>query len=343
MYWNIATGQGQLQAPFPSSATSPLTLIALTSNATYNFKVRSKVTLSSGAIAYSNWSTTGSFTCSNTAPTVISPTATSITTTGATLGATVSNNGGANLTARGTCWGTSNDPTTNCSTATLSQTIPGVFSHARTGMTPNTTYYYRGYATNPFGTGYSSSAQFTTSAPTVNLSANPTTITSSQSSTLTYSYSGATSCTATAPITASTYPNKSSTNVSTGALTSNRTYTLTCNSVSRSVTVTVQAQATNSLTVNKSGRGSVTSTSAPSQANQVNCGYSCQTQTVNYPTTAQVTLTATPAPGRIFTGWGIQGGGSCSRGSEPFRCTVNMSGPKTVTANFAIDPSYKEF
>ena len=46
-----------------------------------------------------------------TTPTVTTPTATSITATGATLGATVTANGGAALTARGTVWGTSANPT----------------------------------------------------------------------------------------------------------------------------------------------------------------------------------------------------------------------------------------
>jgi hypothetical protein len=41
-----------------------------------------------------------------------------------------------------------------------------------------------------------------------------------------------------------------------------------------------------------------------------------------------VTLTATPPPGQIFSGWG----GACS-GTGP--CTVSMIGDRSVTASFA--------
>ncbi len=97
-----------------------------------------------------------------TAPTVTTPTVASITTTSATLGATVTSNGGAALTARGTCWGTTTNPTTNC--LAEGGTTVSVFTHSSTGMTANTLYYYRGYATNSVGTGYSTSGSFTTSA-----------------------------------------------------------------------------------------------------------------------------------------------------------------------------------
>jgi len=38
----------------------------------------------------------------------------------------------------------------------------GVFTQPRTGMQPSTLYYYRGYATNIVGTGYSPGGTFTT-------------------------------------------------------------------------------------------------------------------------------------------------------------------------------------
>ncbi len=132
-------------------------------------------------------------------PTVTSPTATGITTTGATLGANVTSLGiPASISARGTCWGTSASPTTNC--AAEGGTTTGVFSHARTGMSPNTFYYYRGYATNSTGTGYSADGTFTTSLTTGTISAAPNTCTIS---------SGASTCTVpfTWNITNATSPN----------------------------------------------------------------------------------------------------------------------------------------
>jgi hypothetical protein len=94
-------------------------------------------------------------------PTVISPTVTAITGTTATLGATVTSLGKpALITARGTCWGTTPNPTTNCTAE--GGTSLGAFTQARTGFTPSTLYYYRGYATNSTGTAYSPDGTFTT-------------------------------------------------------------------------------------------------------------------------------------------------------------------------------------
>jgi hypothetical protein len=109
------------------------------------------------------------------APTVTSPTATSIAATTATLGATVSSNGGATLTARGTCWGTAAAPTGNC-LSDGGTTVGVAYTQARTILPVNTFIYYRGYASNSAGTAYSADGSFWTltnipSAPTVN---NPT-------------------------------------------------------------------------------------------------------------------------------------------------------------------------
>ena len=91
-------------------------------------------------------------------PTLATPTATSITNTTATLGANVTADGGAAITARGTVWGTTAAPTGNA--AAEGGATTGVFTHARTGLTAGTLMYYRGYATNSAGTGYSSDGSF---------------------------------------------------------------------------------------------------------------------------------------------------------------------------------------
>jgi hypothetical protein len=123
-------------------------------------QLASKV-VSSSCVSGTTWN--GSTCAANGVPVLSSPTATSVTQTSATLGANVTSLGvPASITARGTCWGTSNNPTTNCAAA--SGTTTGVFTHSRTGLTPGTTYYYRGYATNATGTGYSPSSSFSTDA-----------------------------------------------------------------------------------------------------------------------------------------------------------------------------------
>lgn len=106
------------------------------------------------------------------APTVANPTVTDITTNSATLGAEVTNDGGQTLSARGTVWATTANPTTNA--LAEGATTIGSFTQSRTGFNPNTTYFFRGYATNATGTGYSADGSFTTlpEAPQVGAGSN---------------------------------------------------------------------------------------------------------------------------------------------------------------------------
>ncbi|MBI3185630.1 MAG: CxxxxCH/CxxCH domain-containing protein [Myxococcales bacterium] len=108
---------------------------------------------------------TGSQLASSAAPpTLTSPTATSILDTTATLGANLTDNGGSAITERGTCWGTTANPTGNC--VAEGGTGLGVYTHARTGLTAGTRLYYRGYADNGTGRGYSPDGSFYTEPAT---------------------------------------------------------------------------------------------------------------------------------------------------------------------------------
>jgi uncharacterized protein (TIGR02145 family) len=95
------------------------------------------------------------------APTVTTNNVTSITTYSASCGGNVISNGGVNVTARGVCWSTSQSPTVNDS-HTANGTGTGSFTSSITGLTSNTTYYVRAYATNSTGTGYGEQRSFTT-------------------------------------------------------------------------------------------------------------------------------------------------------------------------------------
>jgi hypothetical protein len=97
-------------------------------------------------------------------PTVTAQTATSIGNITATLGATVSNGGDSSITARGTVWGLSANQTSNA--LAEGGTITGIFSQARTNLPAGTKIYYRGYATNSAGTGYSPDGSFYTEPST---------------------------------------------------------------------------------------------------------------------------------------------------------------------------------
>jgi hypothetical protein len=93
-------------------------------------------------------------------PVLVNPTHASVTTSSATLGATITSDGGTSITSRGTCWDLTTDPLMNCTSASGTQVSP--FSHSRTGLPAGTTIYYRGYAVNASGAGYSPTASFTT-------------------------------------------------------------------------------------------------------------------------------------------------------------------------------------
>jgi hypothetical protein len=93
-------------------------------------------------------------------PTLTTPTVSSITEVGATLGATISSDGNSTITARGTVWGESANPTGNG--LAEGGTAVSAFTHARTGMPAATLIYFRGYAVNGQGTGYSPDGTFWT-------------------------------------------------------------------------------------------------------------------------------------------------------------------------------------
>jgi len=96
-----------------------------------------------------------------TLPTVNTNAIINITQTTATSGGVITSDGGATVTERGVCWSTSQTPTIT-DNKTTDGTGAGSFTSAISGLTANTTYYVRAYATNNKGTGYGSAMSFTT-------------------------------------------------------------------------------------------------------------------------------------------------------------------------------------
>jgi hypothetical protein len=94
-------------------------------------------------------------------PTVKTSDVTNITSTTASGGGKVVSDGGTPITARGVCWSTNANPTTGNSHTTDGSGI-GTFTSSLTGLTPNTLYYVRAYATNCTGTSYGNQVTFTT-------------------------------------------------------------------------------------------------------------------------------------------------------------------------------------
>ena len=96
-----------------------------------------------------------------TAPVVTTNAVSDIQATSATCGGNVTSDGGATVTARGVCWSTSQNPTiSNSKTTDGSGT--GSFTSTISGLSKNTTYYVRAYATNSIGTSYGEQRSFTT-------------------------------------------------------------------------------------------------------------------------------------------------------------------------------------
>ena len=98
---------------------------------------------------------------------------TSITTTTATSGGNITNDGGATVTARGVCWNTVTGPTT-ANSKTTDGTETGSFVSSLTLLTAGTKYYVRSYATNSAGTAYGNEITFTTSSVTLTVPSAPT-------------------------------------------------------------------------------------------------------------------------------------------------------------------------
>jgi len=144
-----------------SSDTAVSTVLAgLTSYTTYHFRV---VGTNAGGTTYGADMT---FTTLPEPPTVTTQAVSSITTTTATGNANITDLGNPNPTAHGVVWNTGGTPTTADSyTDKGAAASTGAFTSNITGLSSNTTYYVRAYATNTAGTAYGSEVSFTTDAP----------------------------------------------------------------------------------------------------------------------------------------------------------------------------------
>ena len=102
-----------------------------------------------------------SFTTPTTLATVITTAPGAVTQTTAEVGGNITSAGGAPVTARGTAWGTSLNPTIS-GTHTSDGVGVGSFTGNLTGLTSGTTYHVRAYATTTAGTAYGEDLTFTT-------------------------------------------------------------------------------------------------------------------------------------------------------------------------------------
>ncbi len=102
-----------------------------------------------------------SFTTLPVVPFLTTATITNITGNSASGGGEVTGSGGADVSARGICFGASENPTVADSKTTDGEGT-GAFESTLSELQGNTTYYVRAYATNVAGTGYGPQVTFTT-------------------------------------------------------------------------------------------------------------------------------------------------------------------------------------
>ncbi|MCF8300124.1 MAG: fibrobacter succinogenes major paralogous domain-containing protein [Haliscomenobacter sp.] len=122
------------------------------------YYVRAYVTNSIGT----NYGDEVTFTTLAVAPTVITKPVTAITSTSATSGGTISLTGGAPHSEKGVVYGTATNPTI-LNTKLVDNTVGLDWVSNIIGLTGNTKYYVRAYATNVIGTSYGVLDSFTTS------------------------------------------------------------------------------------------------------------------------------------------------------------------------------------
>ncbi len=165
---NTRTNNGTGTDSFTASITG------LTAHTTYH--VRAYATSSTGTAYGADFSFTTA--ASAILPIVTTTPASSISTTTAASGGNVTSDGGGTVTARGVCWATTANPTM-ADNSIANGTGTGIFASTISGLTANTTYHVRAYATNAAGTTYGLDQNFTTTP------ANPPSVTTASVSGIT--------------------------------------------------------------------------------------------------------------------------------------------------------------
>lgn len=92
---------------------------------------------------------------------------TRVTDTTAVCGGEIMSNGGAEITAKGVCWSTTQNPTTednyvNADVARADEPALDIYECTINGLLPNTTYFVRAFAINEVGTSYGYEKSFNT-------------------------------------------------------------------------------------------------------------------------------------------------------------------------------------
>ncbi|MFN6072249.1 MAG: FISUMP domain-containing protein, partial [Bacteroidota bacterium] len=209
------------------------------------YYVRAYVTNSIGT----NYGDEVTFTTLAVAPTVITKPVTAITPTSATTGGTISLTGGAPHSEKGVVYSTTTNPTIS-NTKLIDNTVGLDWVSNITGLTGNTKYYVRAYATNVIGTSYGVLDSFTTGPILPIITTNPVaTITSTTAiSGGNISSNGGSAITARGIVWNKTgNPAVGTDSIRTDASTTTGSYTLNLGNLNAGITYYVRAYATNAV------------------------------------------------------------------------------------------------
>lgn len=162
----LSYGEGQDEADMNTAEmrvvqnTLYVDLAGLKSNTTYSYYYEFHNGFNSMRTVAKTFKTEGTGT-TITLPTVVTAEVAEITTNSANGGGEVTNDGGAEVTERGICWSTSENPTLS-DNHVASGTGMGAFTAMMDNLEANTTYHVRAYATNEKGTAYGLDREFET-------------------------------------------------------------------------------------------------------------------------------------------------------------------------------------
>ena len=241
---------------------------------------------------------------------------TNLTAVTATSGGTISDDGGAPVTARGVCWGITEEPVLSASKTTDGEGT-GSFISNITNLTNGTVYHVRAYATNSAGTAYGDELTFTAlgQAPSAitqaatNLTSslatlNGTVVANDISTTVTFEYGTSTDYGQTVAAT----PGQVTGNASTGVkadltgLTQGTTYHFRIKAVNSLGTIYGSdmffATSGSAPTASTSAATSITGVGATLNGS-INANGSATTVTFEYGTTTSYGQTASASPGQV--------------------------------------------
>ncbi len=202
-----------------------------------------------------------SFTTLNTPTISATAYATSITSSTATIGGTITSDGGAAVTTRGVVYGTS---TGSATFSVSSGTGTGTYTINLTGLTPATIYFARSFATNSVGTVYGTETSFTTIAiaPTLTTTAASSITKYAASAGGTITSNGGSSITVSGICWSTTATPTTSDSKTTDVVTSG-TFTSSITGLTAGTTYFVRAYATNAIGTSYGAAQSFTTLSTP--------------------------------------------------------------------------------